>query len=388
MDDPAPASIPPSAGTPRRWLILSAAVLPLVIYVVLAARLWSFSIDDAAISFRYARHLAAGQGLSWNPGGAPVEGYSNFLWVLIHAAFGRIGFGIEIAAKITGVVCGSVSLLLLSLLCRRLWSSVRYWWLPAVLVSLTSTWVAWSVSGLETPMMGIFLLVSAMALSDPSRNRALLLSLGLGGMILTRPEGLVFAAIILLIALARDRVQPWKNRVGALRYPLLVVLGVTGALTVLRLLYYGTLFPNTVTAKFSFALPGWSHAVQWVLFGVPFWVVWVLAGSELRRTAHWLLFVTSAALVVCQVLISTTVVPVMNFLHRYQVALLPLVVLPVPSALDRLDRLRPRLGILFAVFLVLWSLQDWHVVRERQAAEDYLRRGRHCIAEHLVTLPD
>src|SRR5262245_1114091 len=38
--------------------------------------------DDAMVSMRYARNLANGYGLVWNPGGERVEGYTNPLWVL------------------------------------------------------------------------------------------------------------------------------------------------------------------------------------------------------------------------------------------------------------------------------------------------------------------
>ena len=37
--------------------------------------------DDAMISMRYARNLANGFGLVWNPG-ERVEGYTNFLWTI------------------------------------------------------------------------------------------------------------------------------------------------------------------------------------------------------------------------------------------------------------------------------------------------------------------
>src|SRR3989442_1472314 len=47
-------------------------------------RLGYFLGDDSFISFRYARHLAAGRGLVWNPG-ERVEGYTNFLWVILMA---------------------------------------------------------------------------------------------------------------------------------------------------------------------------------------------------------------------------------------------------------------------------------------------------------------
>src|SRR5207253_1595485 len=38
--------------------------------------------DDQMISMRYARNLAHGHGLTWNPG-EYVEGYTNFLWTVI-----------------------------------------------------------------------------------------------------------------------------------------------------------------------------------------------------------------------------------------------------------------------------------------------------------------
>ena len=45
-----------------------------------------FWIDDAFITFRYARNLADGLGPVFNPGEA-VEGYTTFLWMLVSSAF-------------------------------------------------------------------------------------------------------------------------------------------------------------------------------------------------------------------------------------------------------------------------------------------------------------
>ena len=58
---------------------LSAPWLALLAFLAYGAR--RFLLDDAFISFRYARNLLEGNGLVWNPG-ERVEGYSNFLWVL------------------------------------------------------------------------------------------------------------------------------------------------------------------------------------------------------------------------------------------------------------------------------------------------------------------
>ena len=70
--------------------------LPVVIWAAYATvHLWV--CDDAFISFRYAAHLIAGQGLVFNPG-EHVEGYTNFLWVLEVALLGWLGIGPEVAS--------------------------------------------------------------------------------------------------------------------------------------------------------------------------------------------------------------------------------------------------------------------------------------------------
>ena len=52
-------------------------------FVVDGERYFSL-FDDAMISMRYARNLARGYGLVWNPGGERIEGYTNPLWVSLH----------------------------------------------------------------------------------------------------------------------------------------------------------------------------------------------------------------------------------------------------------------------------------------------------------------
>lgn len=48
--------------------------------------------EDAAIGFRYARNLADGFGIVFNPGGEHVEGFTSLSWLLISAAV-YAGFG-------------------------------------------------------------------------------------------------------------------------------------------------------------------------------------------------------------------------------------------------------------------------------------------------------
>ncbi|MDF1535435.1 MAG: hypothetical protein P1S46_02905 [bacterium] len=61
------------------------AAVTAFLILLYAAMAWSQRsiLDDAFISFRYAANLAQGHGLVWNTGEAPIEGFTNFLWVLI-----------------------------------------------------------------------------------------------------------------------------------------------------------------------------------------------------------------------------------------------------------------------------------------------------------------
>ena len=54
----------------------------LFLFLVSVFQIESEEIDDAFISFRYAENFAQGKGLVFNSG-ERVEGYSNFLWVIL-----------------------------------------------------------------------------------------------------------------------------------------------------------------------------------------------------------------------------------------------------------------------------------------------------------------
>ena len=63
--------------------------------------------DDALVSFRYAQNIADGNGPVFNPG-ERVEGYTNFLWLVL-IALPRAAFGADV--QTTAVVFGVVSAL-------------------------------------------------------------------------------------------------------------------------------------------------------------------------------------------------------------------------------------------------------------------------------------
>src|SRR6185295_13134955 len=204
----------PAAGA-RRGAHALAALLALVALVWWGTHAWRerFLSDDAFISFRYADHLARGLGLVWNAG-ERVEGYTNFLWVLLMAACLRLGLAPETCSQVLGVASG------LALLACAFWAGgggllgrLRGA-LVALGLALHGSFGAWCTSGLETMFFAFlvwaatwrFLYERRTPERDP-RVSALLFALAA----LTRPEGALFAGLAglcLLLEALRGSARP------------------------------------------------------------------------------------------------------------------------------------------------------------------------------------
>ncbi len=375
-------------GREPRWQAswLWGLALPAVVYLAQVAYLWGFTIDDVAITYRYALHLAHGQGLSWNPGGAPVEGYSNFLWVLILAGASWVGLSIETAAAALGAVLGLGCLSLLFVLCRRLWSPQRYWWLPVMLVSLTPEWTIWSVSGLEIPLYCAFLLVSLLGLTEKPDTRQRLLSIGLPGLVLTRPEGLLIGGIVLVVGVIAEP-GSLSRRLRGFAIPVLATVATAGALVAFRLAYFGSPLPNTVYAKFAGTLPSLGRVGEWLVFGIPFFLAWGAALRQWQNLQHRWVLGTAIILVFIQIAVVLPVVPVMYFLHRYQIAFLPFLLLAVPCVIMLVPATR-RWGVaLLLALMLVWMLKEWPEVNNWVASERYWRQTRQEVADAMRAVP-
>ena len=76
----------PAQPEPRRpWEWVLAAAVPMVLTGLHARIYGQWIVDDAGLSFAYARSLATGAGPVLQPGSAPVEGFSNPTWVAVLA---------------------------------------------------------------------------------------------------------------------------------------------------------------------------------------------------------------------------------------------------------------------------------------------------------------
>jgi hypothetical protein len=251
----------PATPNPVAWLRAHpalAALLALSLILLLAhSWVYRFLTDDAYISFRYARNLADGHGLVFNPGMERVEGYSNFLWVLILAGFDALGAPIEISAQVLSVAATvGLWVLIVHETLRWLPAPGRAWLVlvPAWAMAMTRSVAVWSTSGLETRLFELLLVAAALrlvreveAVMGGAASRpwaAVLLALAA----LTRPDGMLLSVSALAMAgawlLAHGRFQP--RQFAMLVAPFVILVGAHLAF---RLAYYGEWLPNTYHVK-------------------------------------------------------------------------------------------------------------------------------------------
>ena len=227
-----------------------------LILLLLQLLFWNFTIDDAFISFRYAKNLFFNQEIVFNIGEAPVEGYSNFLWVLWVAL--SFVFNLEIAffSKVSGLIFCHLSVIILYKLAFRISKSQNLSYIVVLFYVLTPNIALWSVGGLETSLFSLLLLVSAyFFILDISvrKNRLIKLSpFSFTLLSLTRHEGAVLFGVSLMFItyiFIKSKEIDIKRRIL-----LIICFGGTYILAyapyfLWRIVYYGNILPHTFVAK-------------------------------------------------------------------------------------------------------------------------------------------
>lgn len=191
------------------------------VYLYAARLLSPFVPDDSYISFRYAENLARGFGLTFNPGEQPVEGYSNFLWILVCAFFSRFDFFLPSWIPRIGMLFGILSIGSFWILLERYRLSPVVLAAALLLFSVSAPVVLYSISGMEAPLY-VFLLTTALVfldyfLTSPRKMLwASLLSIDCVLLSLCRPEGILtlpilFACVLLLMKSGRLPELSWES---------------------------------------------------------------------------------------------------------------------------------------------------------------------------------
>jgi hypothetical protein len=260
--------------------------------------------DDAMVSMRYARNLAHGLGLVWNPGTQPVEGFTNPLWVAYMAAIHLLPLSpakTSLIIQLTAAALLTMNLFLVRQMALRVSEGSEPVALGAVL--LTASYLPinnWSLQGMEVSVLivvvGTCMCQVLRTIDDRRFRRSPYVLLGVSTLV--RPDMVVPLAGLMLFCVVTDSANRWKH----LAWGAAALLFFVALQTAFRLWYFGDILPNTYYLKMTgypailriirgaFVLARFIWKFNALLFALPFLLV---VGQRDRRTSLllWMLVV-------------------------------------------------------------------------------------------------
>lgn len=241
--------------------------LPLFLFhVLILAFFYHFlPVDDAFISFRYARNLADGKGLVYNEGEF-VEGYSNFLWVLILSGFYFLGFSPVWVSILLGILSGLCIIIVVPVILDSVYpGAAGNKWIVLLFLAINPMFVFWFASGMESGFFALLVVLLSYTVFNIIDYRtgwgrlAVLLVM----VAFTRVEGSIvsIASLVYLYLFLRRGKAVGKNLFYAAVSFTIFYCGFLA----FRFFYYGSLLPNTFHAKVVFGLGFFLRGMDYLL---------------------------------------------------------------------------------------------------------------------------
>jgi hypothetical protein len=219
--------------------------------LVPALWMWGFTVDDALIAVRYARHLAEGAGWRFNTHGPSTDGVTPLPWPLLLAPLARAEALVVLGrAKVLGLIVWVVTAAALGRTVGRI--AAPSWARGAALMTmaLSIPVAAYAVSGMETAL-ATALATWAVLLADRPRTAALLAGLACS----LRPEMAPWACALAVGLTVADGggVARWIEAAA-------IAIGPFTLCALLRTLAWGRPAPLAILAKPSDIEHGLAYA--------------------------------------------------------------------------------------------------------------------------------
>ncbi|MEW6746150.1 MAG: hypothetical protein AB1486_25705 [Planctomycetota bacterium] len=250
----------------------------------------SLAIDDAYISYRYAANLAQGEGLVFNSG-ERVQGFTNPFYTLLLALGGLLGLDIPRVATMLGLAGALLTVAILLLLDRGI-----VWRLSAglagIVLLLTPAFILNALSGMETM---VFCALLAGVFYAFLHGRGVLLGVFLAFLLMTRPDGVLWAAPLVAVLFVIERRSAGRA--------LMLAAALYGAWLLFAWVYYGSPVPQSVLAKrlihpapFDLVLSRYGEFLRrgWTLHIAQYFALAGLAASLLKRQREVVLGLAAA----------------------------------------------------------------------------------------------
>lgn len=374
---------------------LAAPALLLLIMALYAMNCLNFAkapFEDAAILMRYAEHFAQGHGIVWNIGEKPVDGATDFLFMITIGLLVKAGVGLEFATRSSAFVAHGLTVLLVYYSLRSLFKVGS---IPAFFVALylaIGPALSYIAAYFGTPYFAFFASLSwyfalRMIMGEVSLRSATSFA-GLSLITsLIRPEGVILTLLMLAAIVVMKGWKPSAMVVGAY-IGLFLLIG--GAYFFWRWSYFGYPLPNPLYKKgglrpaslfFSVKL-----ALKMCLPVLPSFLYGLYQKSTRRLAIAF--FIPVIGFVSAFMFLSEE----MNFGARFQYAVLPVVLMAWPPLLGKIFRSVsfPTWGvskiksIVYCIVLFLIVV----VYQYRTQRFDYFKDGRYDVAKIMSEYKD
>ncbi len=214
--------------------------------------------EDAAMIMRYAQHLAGGHGIVWNIGEAPVDGATDFLFMVASAALIKLGFTVGQSVRGIGFASHLLTVLIIYWANRRIHKgNIPFSFLSGLYLAV-GTGLSYVSAYFGTPFFALAAAstwtLGLLLMKEENPRWWLSLAFALSGLVtgLIRPEGVILASLMLLAIIL---MRGFKNSISITIIFGVVFLIFGGAYFLWRWDYFGYPLPNPFYKKGE---GGWS----------------------------------------------------------------------------------------------------------------------------------
>lgn len=273
----------PESTEARSWLLIpliaGAVLLRLYLFLDLG-----YSADDALITFRYADHLAAGNGFVYNEG-EHVLGTTTPIFTLCLAALRIVHVSPFAGALLLNLAAECVIAMIFWSLFSTTSPGVR--WIPVALYLISPDALQWSLSGMETEFSIACILAGFYFAARDSWKAAF--AWGAFATLVRIDGAAVLIALTAAYVVRRGRLPlvPWA-----------VAAAVLLPWTLFAFWYFGSPIPNSAAAKLALSGANWLAAAANILlkgflhlhtFGIPVLILALVGTRNIaQKRNEWL----------------------------------------------------------------------------------------------------
>jgi arabinofuranosyltransferase len=303
------------------FLILCAAI-----FTALFSNFNAPPIEDAAMLMRYSKHFAEGHGIVWNIGDAPVDGATDFLFMITIGILVKAGLSLEFATRFLELIAYFLTIGVVFLSLRRTFNAPRLIASGSALFLLAGPGIFYVIGYFGTTFFALFASLSwwialEIIAHGETSKKSLLFAITSVITGLIRPEGVLLTILMALTILFLKGEK--KSRITLITYTIIyIIIGTSYFLWHWQ--YFGYPLPNPFYKKgggvmhYDSLYASYVHTFFLNMWLLPSFIVGFLFKETRRQSIGFLIPVLGFASLF--ILIANN----MNVLGRFQYVTLPL----------------------------------------------------------------